>query len=59
MRLVKDLQVDVKAGPDSGLAEGEFLAYASVFGNKDSYGDVVMPGAFRGRWSGGPRKRRR
>lgn len=29
-----------------GLAEGEFIAYASVFGNKDSYGDVVIPGAF-------------
>lgn len=29
-----------------GLAEGEFIGYASVFGNKDSYGDVVLPGAF-------------
>lgn len=35
-----------KAGPDDDLAEGEFIGYASVFGNKDSYGDVVMPGAF-------------
>ncbi len=29
-----------------GLAEGEFIGYASVFGNKDSYGDVVLKGAF-------------
>lgn len=33
-------------GTADGLKEGEFLAYASVFGNKDSYGDVVQPGAF-------------
>ena len=38
--------VQVKAGPADGLEEGQFAAYASVFGNKDSYGDVVMPGAF-------------
>lgn len=36
----------LKAGPDDKLGEGEFVAYASVFGNKDSYGDVVEPGAF-------------
>ena len=36
----------VKAGPDDGLNEGQFTAYASVFGNKDSYGDVVEKGAF-------------
>ena len=36
----------VKAGPTDGLAEGMFTGYASVFGNKDSYGDVVQPGAF-------------
>ncbi|UYL87767.1 capsid maturation protease [Gordonia phage OneDirection] len=35
-----------KAGPDAGLEEGEFLAYASVFGNRDSYGEVVEKGAF-------------
>lgn len=51
--------VDFKAGPDDGLEEGQFTAYASVFGNKDSYGDVVMPGAFAkdlARWekSGNP-----
>ncbi|MBM4626667.1 HK97 family phage prohead protease [Rhodococcus hoagii] len=42
----KACTVKIKAGPDAGLAEGEFIAYASVFGNKDSYGDVVQPGAF-------------
>jgi uncharacterized protein len=26
--------------------DGTFAGYGSVFGNKDSYGDVVMPGAF-------------
>ena len=43
---LKDVSVQVKAGPDAGLSEGQFTAYASVFGNRDSYGDVVMPGAF-------------
>lgn len=42
----KSCPVKVKAGPNDGLAEGEFIAYASVFGNKDSYGDVVQKGAF-------------
>lgn len=42
----KDTTIQIKAGPDDGLAEGQFTAYASVFGNKDSYGDVVIPGAF-------------
>lgn len=46
MAKLKDFGVKLKAGPEDGLAEGEFTAYASVFGNKDSYGDVVMPGAF-------------
>lgn len=43
---LKDVNVQFKAGPDDGLEDGQFLAYASVFGNKDSYGDIVMPGAF-------------
>lgn len=39
--------LDVKAaGADDGLKEGEFVGYASVFGNIDSYGDVVVKGAF-------------
>ncbi len=36
----------IKAGPDDGLGDGQFAAYASVFGNVDSYGDVVVKGAF-------------
>ena len=46
---VKDVALaarQIKAGPDDGLEDGQFSAYASVFGNKDSYGDVVLPGAF-------------
>lgn len=38
--------VSLKAGADDGLEEGQFTAYASVFDNKDSYGDVVRKGAF-------------
>lgn len=44
--LTKNANIQVKAGPDDGLLEGQFVAYASVFGNKDSYGDVVVQGAF-------------
>lgn len=44
--LTKSAPIKLKAGPDDGLEEGQFTAYASVFGNVDSYGDVVMPGAF-------------
>lgn len=42
------------AGTQDGLAEGQFKALVSVFNNVDSYGDVVMPGAFKDdleRWS--------
>lgn len=46
MARLKDYGIQIKAGPDDGLGEGEFTAYASVFGNKDSYGDIVLPGAF-------------
>ena len=38
--------IEVKAGPEDGLMEGQFVAYASVFGNVDSTGDVVVKGAF-------------
>lgn len=40
--------LNAKAAGDAGddLAEGEFLAYASVFGVKDLDGDVVSPNAF-------------
>lgn len=36
----------IKAGEEDGLEEGQFEALVSIVGNKDSYGDVVMPGAF-------------
>jgi HK97 family phage prohead protease len=39
----KSCQIKVKT---DGLKEGEFIAYASVFGNKDLVGDVVVKGAF-------------
>lgn len=39
----KSLTASVKAAPDG---EGTFTGYASVFGNVDSYGDVVQKGAF-------------
>jgi len=44
---VKSVPVKFKAGPDDGLAEGEFLVYPSTFTRQpDSYGDVVKAGAF-------------
>lgn len=52
---IKNADVRLKAGPVDGLEDGQFEAYASVFGNIDSYGDVVMPGAFAGsleEWAG-------
>lgn len=44
--LTKNATVQLKAGPQDGLDEGQFVAYASVFGNIDSYGDIVTKGAF-------------
>lgn len=45
--MFKNAPVKVKAaGPDDGLEEGQFRALVSVFGNVDSTGDMVMPGAF-------------
>lgn len=44
---IKQSTVAVKAGPEDGLAEGEFIVYPSTFTKTpDSYGDVVAPGAF-------------
>lgn len=47
---IKSIALDpkrVKAGPDDGLAEGEFIVYPSTFTKTpDSYGDIVAPGAF-------------
>jgi HK97 family phage prohead protease len=43
----KTCPVQIKAtGTSDGLDEGQFRAVVSVFGNKDAYGDVVVPGAF-------------
>lgn len=46
--LTKDtLATNVKAGPEDGLAEGEFIVYPSTFIKEpDAVGDVVAPGAF-------------
>lgn len=41
------VQIKATGADDDTLAEGQFRAVVSVFGNKDSYGDVVMPGAFK------------
>jgi HK97 family phage prohead protease len=44
---IKTTKVQIKAGPDDGLAEGEFIVYPSTFTRQpDSYGDVVAKGAF-------------
>jgi hypothetical protein len=40
----KNLSFQLKAFDDE---QGTFEGYASIFGNKDSYGDVVVQGAFR------------
>ena len=43
----KTVRVEVKAGPEDGLEEGQFLVYPSTFTKTpDSYGDIVAPGAF-------------
>lgn len=45
--MYKIAQLSIKAaGPADDLAEGQFLAYASIFDNIDSYGDKVLKGAF-------------
>jgi HK97 family phage prohead protease len=39
--------IGIKAGPQDGLKEGEFIVYPSTFiKTPDSYGDIVAPGAF-------------
>jgi hypothetical protein len=44
---VKDVAVKIKAGPEDGLEEGQFIVYPSTFTRTpDSYGDVVAKGAF-------------
>lgn len=47
MLYTKDATAEIKAvGSDDGLEEGQFRALIAVFNVIDSYGDVVMPGAF-------------
>ncbi|MGN2634619.1 HK97 family phage prohead protease [Nocardia takedensis] len=44
---IKHFQTRVKAaGAADGLKDGQVRALVSVFGNVDSMGDIVMPGAF-------------
>lgn len=47
---IKSVEIDtrlLKAGPEDGLKEGEFIVYPSTFIRQpDSYGDVVAKGAF-------------
>jgi uncharacterized protein len=45
---IKNVSIgQVKAGPDDGLKEGEFIVYPSTFIRKpDAYGDVIAKGAF-------------
>lgn len=38
-----DAPLTIKSVSDTG----EFEGYGSIFGNKDSYGDIVVPGAFQ------------
>lgn len=57
MVMIREFAAKVKAvGTADGLDEGQFEAIVSVFGNVDSYGDRVMPGAFADdvkRWKAG------
>ena len=43
---LKHFKAQIKAAGDGNEAEGVFTGYASVFGNVDSYGDVIRKGAF-------------
>lgn len=44
--LTKTCPVQIKALVTDGADVGQFEAIVAVFGNKDSYGDVIVPGAF-------------
>lgn len=48
MKKIKSVSAgQVKAGPDDGLGDGEFIVYPSTFTKEpDSYGDVIAQGAF-------------
>jgi HK97 family phage prohead protease len=55
--LIRDFPAQIKAaGTADGLADGQFEAIVSVFGNVDTYGDRVLKGAFAEdveRWKSG------
>ena len=40
-------RIEVKFAPDDVSAKGVFAGYGAVFGNVDSHGDVIAPGAFK------------
>lgn len=43
----KSIQLtDLRVGTKGGLEEGQFIGYASVFGNVDLHGDITAKGAF-------------
>lgn len=46
MVTTKHINTRIKTADPEGSPEGTFTGYASVFGNVDSYGDVVVKGAF-------------
>lgn len=39
-------RIEVKFAAEEVTAKGEFSGYGAVFGNVDSHGDVIAPGAF-------------
>ena len=41
-------RIEVKFAADDVTSKGEFAGYGAVFGNVDSYGDVIAAGAFKG-----------
>lgn len=40
-------RLEIKFATDDVGQAGEFSGYGAVFGNVDSYGDVIVPGAFK------------
>src|SRR3546814_13947588 len=44
---LQHLRADLETKFDTGKTEGTFSGYAAVFGNVDSYGDVIERGAFK------------
>lgn len=42
----KSFSIDTKAVDAASINEGEFVGYAAIFDNIDSYGDVIRKGAF-------------